>query len=109
MSQCDNCGLCCKKLIIEIDHVDVVREPKRVGIAKQMKGMYEEESPWDREYMLACGASMPCPMLGTDNLCQIYPTRPNVCVAFEAGSEQCNELREENGLLPISRGTDVEP
>ncbi len=28
MDYCKDCGLCCRKLIIEIDHVDVVREPR---------------------------------------------------------------------------------
>lgn len=100
---CDSCGLCCRKLIIEIDHVDVVREPALLPIVKLLdgNGRITYESDWERQYMLACGERMPCQMLGEDNLCKTYPTRPNCCVAFEAGSEECQELREDAGLPPL--------
>lgn len=98
-SPCDNCGLCCSKLIIEIEHIDVVREPKLLPIVEQMDVM--EDSPWDRQYLLACGSGMPCKMLGEDKKCQIYPTRPNTCIGFEVGCDKCNELREDYGLPPI--------
>jgi Fe-S-cluster containining protein len=43
-------------------------------------------------------AVRPCPMLGPDNLCTIYQTRPNVCVGFKPGGQQCRELRASNQL-----------
>ena len=106
---CEACGLCCRKLIIEIDHVDVVREPRLLPVATLAHGVdswpdevtgepiYDDK--WDREYILARGRG--CPMLSDDNQCSIYPTRPNVCVQFEVGGERCNELREAAGLPPI--------
>lgn len=97
--ECDKCGLCCRKLIIEIRQIDVVREPKLLQIALPCKTNYGEEY-WDQQYILACGSSHPCKAL-VDNHCSIYPTRPNCCVGFEAGSEECQELREENGLEPL--------
>jgi len=99
-SPCENCGLCCKSLIIEIDHLDVVREPKLLPVVTLLGGggRITYESDWEKQYRLACGSRHPCQMLGEDLRCGIYPTRPNCCVAFEVGSEKCNELREEAGL-----------
>lgn len=95
---CDGCGLCCK-LIIEIEHTDVVREPKLLPVVQLLMG--EPRSPWDKKYLLACGEIRPCPMLTAENSCTIYPTRPGCCVRFEAGSEKCQELRRDAGLSPL--------
>jgi len=97
--KCKQCGACCSELIIEIEHVDVVREPKLLDIAKHLAcgvgddGEYEyPEDKWDRQYRLGT-ATKSCEML-KNNKCSIYPTRPNLCVSFEAGSEQCLAARE---------------
>lgn len=100
--ECDKeCGLCCQRLIIEIDHIDVVREPRLLPVIELLDGngkiVYDSE--WEKEYMLVCGK--PCAMLGAENRCQIYPTRPNCCVAFAAGGEKCQELRQDYGLPPL--------
>lgn len=97
--ECDSCGLCCSgSLIIEIYQLDVVREPKLLDVASLMDGngkiVYEDES--DKEYLLA--ASEPCDFLNDDKGCSIYPTRPNTCIAFEAGSYKCQALRKREGL-----------
>lgn len=97
--ECDKCGACCTQLIVEISHIDVVREPRLREASKLMRQTPDWESDWDNEYLLACG--YPCPMLGTDKLCQIYPSRPNTCVAFKAGNEQCQMAREDAGLPPL--------
>jgi Fe-S-cluster containining protein len=101
IDHCADCGLCCKNLIIEIEHVDVVREPKLLPIVTLLdgNGRFEYDSDWEKEYSLTCGNT--CKMLTEDNRCSIYPTRPNCCVAFEVGGEHCNELRLENGMEPI--------
>lgn len=98
---CADCGLCCQKLIIEIGHVDVVREPKLLEHCTKMdgNGALEFDSVWDTPYLLSHRG---CPLLNDCNRCTIYPTRPNVCVRFEVGSEHCNELREEAGLPPLT-------
>lgn len=101
-SPCKDCGLCCTKLIIEIEHIDVVREPKLLPIARLMNPDRPRDSLWENEYMLACGSAMPCGMLTEDKKCSIYPTRPNTCVGFEVGCDKCNELREDYGLPPLN-------
>lgn len=93
IDKCKQCGECCKRLIIEIEHLDLLREP-RLSCAELMDGhgRIKFESDLEKQYLLACGKTKPCPFL-KDNKCEIYPTRPNVCVAMEAGGEQCREAR----------------
>jgi len=85
---CGNCGFCCKSLLIEITELDVVREPRLLEYAELLDGhgKIKYESNWDREYLLPS----PCPFL-IENKCSIYPTRPNLCVSFDVGSEQCSQ------------------
>lgn len=110
--ECDRCGLCCKNLIVEIDELDLIREPRLIQVSVPFRvpeGMLlvdgdgepaEEVVPgYGAGAMLVCGE--PCKMLGSDNACAIYPTRPNCCVGFRAGSEKCQELREARGLPPL--------
>jgi len=82
-------------MIVEIEHLDIVREPRLLEAAKLLdgNGKIEFESEWEKQYLLACGNSRPCPFL-KDNKCQIYPTRPNVCVLFEPDGEQCKQFRK---------------
>ncbi len=96
---CDSCGACCSgMLIIEIDHLDVVREPKLLDHAKLLdgNGKITFDSDWEKQYGLSC--SKPCGLLGSDNRCTIYSSRPNVCVGFEAGSARCQTTRRAKGL-----------
>jgi Fe-S-cluster containining protein len=52
-----------------------------------------------RVVTLACGQA--CPFLSEEKTCSIYPTRPNDCVAMQAGDEQCQQARAESGLPPL--------
>jgi Fe-S-cluster containining protein len=102
--ECDRCGACCRHLIIEIEHLDLVREPRLWPVATLLdgNGRITYESDWDKQYGLACGRTRPCQMLGPDNLCGVYPTRPNVCVAMEPGNDQCRMAHESAGLTPLT-------
>ena len=51
--------------------------------------------------LLVAGPGSPCKMLDEENRCSIYPTRPNVCVALQAGDEQCQASRKAAGLQPL--------
>jgi uncharacterized protein len=103
--ECDKCGACCKgSLIVEADDVDVLREPRLIDADPYHRGksvaqvVDEIQTEW-KAVILAC--CRPCPFLGMDNACTIYPTRPNDCVAMEAGDEQCQYAREAAGLPPL--------
>ena len=104
MSECQKCGACCHKLIIEIGCHDIVREPRLAAVARPFRevegpcgfvagGEDDGETIHDQPcHLLTAGQR--CPMLGDDNLCAIYLTRPNVCVGFPAGGTQCQATRE---------------
>lgn len=100
---CDECGACCKQLVVEADHTDVVREPRLLAYDQRNKARgrqltMAELATGDRCVLLAC--VKPCGLL-EDNLCSVYPTRPHECVAFEAGSPKCQMAREHCGLAPL--------
>jgi len=114
--ECDKCGACCEHLIIEIDYLDILREPRireyrepfRLSPGQVFYDVETDETiPADEVdlYMagalLACGKTKPCPFLAEDKTCASYPTRPNVCVAMQAGSEQCQESRRMAGLSAL--------
>ncbi|MGD9644290.1 MAG: YkgJ family cysteine cluster protein [Pirellulales bacterium] len=108
---CDQCGACCRALIVEIDELDFVREPKLLTTVTPFKTHPDEVFVDDDDQpvaplipgyqaggMLACGSARPCPMIDEANRCTIYATRPTVCLAFRAGSEQCQMARRMIGL-----------
>src|SRR4051812_20657365 len=111
--ECDKCGACCKELIIEIGWIDVLREPKLREASEPFRfppgevpldendEPIPDPDPYMAGAMLACGHQLPCPLLGADNLCTIYPTRPTVCVGMQAGDEQCQQSRGMAGLPPL--------
>ena len=98
---CDNCALCCQYLLVEADAVDVLREP-RIESERPLGNIHPRLSVLDVCWLLA-GPGMPCPFLTPEKKCDIYPTRPEDCVAFVPGSPKCQELRKEFGLAPVMR------
>jgi len=106
--KCRKCGLCCMgHLILEASELDVMREPRIAAAGAECKdgGEYGlSDLCWSLNTGADLGAGLPaCPFavintLGGDATCMIYRTRPNMCVAFEPGGEQCQELRLGVGL-----------
>ncbi len=109
--QCDQCGACCQgHLIVEADGLDVLREPRLIEADPYYAGMSVDEAlakleEPGRALIIACGLDRPCPFL-SDSRCTIYPTRPNDCVAAEAGADQCQSARSAAGLEPLAPMTD---
>ena len=106
--ECDQCGACCNgSLIVEADEIDLMREPRLIeaepSLAGQPVAQVLERLQDDIGFsiLVACGPNRPCPFLA-DKKCSIYPTRPNVCVAMQAGDEQCQEARKATGLEPLA-------
>ena len=103
--ECDKCGACCKRLIVEADDIDLMREPQLLYADRDFVANYGPDEALEalqedfgRCLIIACGKQ--CVFL-EDNRCSIYPTRPNVCVALQAGDEQCQEVRQLEGLPPL--------
>ena len=101
--KCDNCGLCCRHLLVEADWSDVLRDPR---IAQECPNLGAKHVPLLEQYWLLSseGKGGACPFLGDDQKCGIYPTRPGACVTFAAGSTKCQELRAEAGLPLVVAG-----
>ena len=104
--ECDCCGACCQgHLIVEAYELDVLREPRLLEsdprcAERSVEDVLEDLADEDRCLILA--ANRPCSLLSADCRCTIYPTRPNGCVAMQAGSEECQYARGAAGLLPLN-------
>jgi Fe-S-cluster containining protein len=107
MKTCNQCGACCKgHLIVEAYDLDVLREPHLAvaDISERTREMSYQTLMAELEQHGKClviAAGQECKFLRGNNTCAIYPTRPNVCVALEPGSDQCQEAREAEGLAPL--------
>jgi len=106
--ECDCCGACCKgHLIVEADELDLLREPRLIesdphyAPKSHSRALAELQGDMGKALVIACGSERPCKFLGADDRCTIYPTRPNDCVAMQAGDEQCQMSREAAGLPPL--------
>lgn len=115
--ECDQCGACCAgHLIVEADALDVLRQPQILQADPNWAEQSVDEVV-DRfqndiglAVIVACGTNRPCPFLDAESRCSIYPTRPNDCVAMQAGSEQCQQARDAAGLPALEpANTAAEP
>ena len=96
---CENCGLCCEHLLVEADAVDVLREPRieeKYPLGKRHVNLPILEACW-----VLSAPGKPCAFLTKKKRCSIYPTRPQVCVAFLPGSPKCQELRGDHEMTPL--------
>ena len=104
---CDQCGACCKgHLIVGAYDLDVLREPHLAAadIGEWTREMSYQTMMAELEQdgkCLVIAAGDQCKFLRGNNLCAIHPTRPNVCVALQPGSDQCREARGAEGLPPL--------
>lgn len=102
---CDSCGACCMGyLLVEADLLDILREPRLLLADRHRSGWSFDAAARDLEdesrSLLIAGADR-CPFLTAENRCQVYPTRPNACVAMQAGDEECQQARSEAGIRPL--------
>jgi Fe-S-cluster containining protein len=104
--ECDRCGACCKgHLIVEAYEVDVLREPRLISADSHNAGQSLEQAMRELQDEFKCvlvAGGQACKFLDSGNRCSIYPSRPNECVAMEAGDEQCQKTRETEGLEPLA-------
>lgn len=92
MSDCLECGLCCRKLEVEVEAADL-------EVAPELRPVVTEG--WlDGTYVLKLACQDRCPML-TSSGCSVYGRHPEVCREFAVGGDACNALRAGAGLPPI--------
>lgn len=100
--KCDNCGACCKSLIVEADYLDVQREPRLYQIFTGDKAKLRSREHVVHLYDLE---TRQCPFLDESCKCEIYNTRPNECVLVEPGDAKCQQARYMQSL-PLLRDVD---
>ena len=96
---CTKCANCCKDLGPDFTEADI----ERIAHAFRMNlGKFEDtylRVDEDGDKVFQC---MPCPFLGDDNLCSIYPIRPKACREFPHTDRkkiyQINKLTIQNTL-----------
>jgi uncharacterized protein len=96
---CDLCGACCRSFPIYVSESDAEREPRIRREGKELAAHLQTDS-W-RFQLFPLPFQHACTFLALDDQCTIYPTRPDVCRRFDAGSEQCQEARCRSGLMPL--------
>jgi Fe-S-cluster containining protein len=99
--ECDLCGACCRQLAVEAYAADVMREPKLAAGQRMPYARFIEYLRADAERCLVLTSGGPCLFL-EGNRCSIHATRPNACVAVQAGDHQCRQARAQEALPPLA-------
>jgi hypothetical protein len=89
---CLQCGACCRDNRVELEDKDVQRMD-RAGRPELARPPYAKRD--DGRLVLVLRKDKGCKHLGGDNLCAIYPIRPDACRTFPPASECCLSSREE--------------
>jgi len=100
--ECDRCGACCERLTIQVEPLDALREPRIATAGKLLDGngtIALEDARWS---LNDPGRQHACVFLGADKACEIYASRPNLCVSAQAGGESCRKAREWAGLPALA-------
>jgi len=93
---CTQCGACCQCFPIFAGVEDAARE---LRIAQETRPVEAHLASHERAYQLFPLPFLEaCAFLASNQLCRIYPTRPDVCRRFTAGSPQCLEARQRVGF-----------
>jgi len=92
--KCLQCGACCRQLLTECYWHDAVREPRLLAPEINTNNLTLDDLAENGRCIILNLNN--CPFL-VDNKCSIYPTRPNTCVGFEPGGEQCVAARKVEG------------
>lgn len=94
--ECDGCGACCRTFSIFAARSDAEREPR---IKTESLALPEHvEGPGFAYKLFPLPFLEACCFLDSQDRCDVYATRPDVCRDFDAGSEQCQDARSRQGL-----------
>jgi Fe-S-cluster containining protein len=89
---CTTCGACCVKNRVVLEREDI-RRFRASGRSDLIAPPYVRRE--DGKLIFRLTKTRRCKHLLSDNLCAIYPVRPNACREFPMGSESCLAVREE--------------
>ncbi len=105
--ECDGCGACCRTFAIFASEADARREPRVAAEGRPLPPSLASEGKNYRLFPLPFLDA--CAFLDGGDRCTIYDSRPEVCRAFAAGSEQCRQAREAHGIAPLAPSEDSPP
>ena len=90
------CGLCCRRLLIEVLAEDAEREPRIKALGSPLLASPDENGHRPLVgYILNSRDDMACVFLDrATNLCTIYETRPLLCWLFDCDGEGREQLIE---------------
>lgn len=94
--ECDGCGACCQTFPIYVTERDAQREPRI-----EQEGRRNTNSMRYPLTLFPLPFHEACCFLDNEQRCTIYATRPDICRELLAGSEQCQEARERQGLTML--------
>ena len=97
--KCDGCAACCRTFPVFATHADAAREP-RITEEGFLLPEHLQTPEWVYK-LFQLPFHETCCFLDEANCCTIYPTRPDVCREFAAGSDPCQEARGRVGLPPL--------
>src|SRR5436853_3695717 len=97
---CDSCGACCHTFPIFAAAADAAREPRIAEEGRQLP-VHLTTPAWTYQ-LFPLPFHQTCCFLDAASRCAIYPTRPDACRAFAAGSSQCQEARARVGLPALA-------
>ena len=102
------CGVCCRRLLIEVDVRDAEREPKIKELGSPIYTDPRLTASGERElegFLLNSREDMACVFLDRQtNLCTIHETRPLTCRLFDCAGEGRERLIRL-GILDPDGGT----
>lgn len=76
---CLSCGNCCRSTVTDFSSSDISRASKFLGVSKKAFIRSYLMQEYDGTYITN---HAPCPFLQSDNKCQIYEARPEVCRSY---------------------------
>lgn len=97
---CQKCGACCATFDVWLDEADLDRIARKPHI-RALTVLHKSPSGWSGTFMQRDAATGQCRALAGrlgDCTCTVYEDRPELCRAFEAGSEDCLEARRRHGI-----------
>ncbi|MCE9529835.1 MAG: YkgJ family cysteine cluster protein [Planctomycetes bacterium] len=102
---CDGCGACCRTFPIFASADDAEREPRIAREGREL-ATHLRTADW-RFQLYPLPFRETCGFLDSENRCEIYDSRPDVCRRFEAGSPQCQEARRRGGFGELEKSESV--
>ena len=94
--RCQQCGSCCRELILDCNIADVKREPR---IASECTEMLRDEWTGERMWNLndLCKKCV-CHFLTAEGRCEIHQTKPGMCRAFTPNTDgRCRHTTVKRG------------